>query len=94
MVNELHSICYYYEKDNNSDICEMKYYDVKKVQVLLTEKGVSNKTTIQINNLFDRRNNNGISHSGTDDIMFTGVNKDEYLKYKKSVKKCINKLLD
>ncbi len=94
LVNELHSICYYYEKEKNDDISEMKYYDSKNVQDLLTEEGVSNKTTIQINNLFDRRNNNGISHSGTDDIMFTGVNKDEYLKYKNNVKKCINKLLN
>lgn len=93
LVNEFQSICYYFEKENNNDICDIKYYDSKKVKELLNEENVSNITTIQINNLFDRRNNNGISHSGTDDIMFTGVNKDEYLKYKTSVKKCINKLL-
>ncbi len=94
LVNELQSICYYYEKDKSSDTGLMKYYKVQDVKNLLNEKGISNTTMIHINNLFDRRNNNGISHSGTDDIMFTGVNKDEYFKYKDNVKKCIKKLLD
>lgn len=93
LVNEIHSICYYYENEVSENICQIKNYDANDVCNLLKDEGISNTITIQIENLFDRRNNNGISHSGTDEAMFSGVSKNEYNEYKGYVEKCIEQLL-
>ena len=93
LVNELHAICFYYEKEKNCEAVDIKKYDANDVKSLLEEEGVANRVVIQIKNLFDRRNNNGISHSGTDDIMFSGVLRKEYFKFKGFVKASLNNLL-
>ena len=86
LVNEFQSICY------NLDNLGLKNYNAKSVEDFLRKKGMANSSCIDIRNMFARRNNNLISHSGDNEAYGTPVDLKEYKKYKKAVEKCLGKL--
>ncbi len=77
LVNEIQSICFYL--DNTSK--PFKDYKKEDIQVFLGDK-VSMVSIIYIAKLFNRRNNNKASHSGTNNFLSQGVTKQEYFNYK------------
>jgi len=66
---------------------DIKTYKEPEVDAFLTSKGLDNPTKTKISNLFNRRNNNPVSHSGSDSRVAWAVEKTEYLDYKKHVAK-------
>jgi len=91
LLNELQLICFLLEKPNN---VEIKKYDSNKVISFLTRKGVDSLLSNDISNLFDRRNNNPISHPGNDIRFAKLVDKNEYDNYKTKVNNTIGILLN
>jgi len=69
---------------------DIKKYDANKVEVFLRTRGVPNNIRTKINNLFDRRNNNPISHPGSDVRVAWSVSEEEYCKYKTTVNQAIS----
>lgn len=86
LVNEFQSICFLL------DIPEMKHYTAKLVEEFLKKQNVDHPISIQIRNMFDRRNNNLVSHSGDEKIQGTAVTKEEYTIYKTAVSNCLQHL--
>ncbi|WP_415837322.1 hypothetical protein, partial [Pontibacter korlensis] len=87
LLNEIHLICSLLEcKD-------IKGYDVSDVRSFLTAEGVENNEVIKIATLFDRRNNNPISHSGNNIRVASSITKDEYFVFKNSVDNVLGFLL-
>jgi len=86
LVNEIHTICYVLTGKKNG----LKNFNVNHVIDFLRSKQVPHKVTIKIKNMFDRRNNNLVSHSVDSDNTVSGVSRDEYYDYKKCVKECLN----
>lgn len=68
---------------------DIKTYKEPDVVTFLTSKGLDNFTKTKISNLFNRRNNNPVSHPGSDSRVAWAVEKTEYLDYKSSVAKTI-----
>lgn len=68
---------------------DIKTYKEPDVKVYLTTKGLDNTTRTNISNLFDRRNNNPVSHPGSDSRVAWAVEKTEYLDYKAYVAKTL-----
>ncbi|HHV27608.1 MAG TPA: hypothetical protein GXX63_10490 [Tissierellia bacterium] len=89
LVNEFHSICFYLDDYENKD--HNKYTAADVDNFLNNKVTFDSKNSIQ--NLFKRRNNNDVSHPGTDELLSQGVTKEEYKKYKKVVGKCLNEIL-
>lgn len=89
LLNEIHAVCLVEDKS----ITNHKEYDVKDVKLFLSSKGVSNDTIISIRNLFDRRNNNQISHPGFENILTWSVDEEEYRKYRSHVADCMKSIL-
>lgn len=83
LLNEIQLICCTLESEN------INKYEAPKLVRFLNEKNVNNSIITQISNLFDRRNNNQISHPGSDSRVAWAVNEDEYNNYKHSVAKAI-----
>lgn len=83
----------------------LKYYNEKKARngnKNLTSKDVldwmseldcSNEDTIVIKNLFDRRNNNGISHASLGDSVYEEIYETEYRLFLKSAEKLFHQAL-
>ncbi|MBL3656762.1 AbiA family abortive infection protein, partial [Fulvivirga sediminis] len=94
LLNEIHFVCYVSEGEKG----EIKNYNAGNVEQYLKSIYLDNNTVIQIRNLFDRRNNNPISHAGSDSRIAWGVSKQEYYVYKGYVSKVLdwicNKKLD
>ena len=67
--------------------------DVNRVFQYLLSMNIPYDTRIKILNLFDRRNNNGVSHPGSDDGIAWEVSKEEYFEYHKHVGLCLDNLL-
>lgn len=87
LLNEIHLICSLLEcKD-------IKGYEGSDVRTFLTSEGVENSEVIKIATLFDRRNNNPISHSGNNMRIASSITKDEYFGYKSSVDNVLGFLL-
>lgn len=59
----------------------------------LINKGFGTLDSIKIENVFNRRNNNIISHPGSDDVISWMVTEYEYLQYKKHVFEMVSKIL-
>ncbi|PRY08963.1 AbiA family abortive infection protein [Pontibacter ummariensis] len=87
LLNEIHLICSLLEcKD-------IKGYEVSDVRAFLTAEGVENSQVIKIATLFDRRNNNPISHSGSNIRIASSITKEEYFGFKNSVDNVLGYLL-
>jgi AbiA family abortive infection protein len=67
----------------------IKTYKEPDVEALLTSKGLDNPTKTKISNLFNRRNNNPVSHPGSDSRVAWADDKTEYIEYKCYVAKTI-----
>lgn len=76
LVNEVKSII----NEKYSKDIEEKNYKVNNVKEDLSKEGYDVQTIIDICNMFDRRNNNAISHSNG-----RIIDEEEYFKYKNSV---------
>jgi AbiA family abortive infection protein len=83
LLNEVHLACCILE---GKDIKTYKEHDVNR---FLSLKGCDNSTTAKISNLFDRRNNNPVSHPGSDSRVAWAVEKTEYNNYKTYVAKTL-----
>lgn len=87
LLNELHFICCFIEKE---DIIK---YKSTSVDNFLHNRHIENADRIKVRNLFDRRNNNTVSHPGDDDRIAWGVGENEYFMYKKTVASVLSKIL-
>jgi AbiA family abortive infection protein len=88
LLNEIQLLCCTLESK------DIKTYKEPDVDAFLTNKGVDNSTKTKISNLFNRRNNNPVSHPGSDSRVAWSVEEDEYTEYKKYVAKAIEKLFE
>ena len=68
---------------------DIKTYKEPDVETYLTAKGLDNSTKTKISNLFNRRNNNPVSHPGSDSRVAWAVEKTEYTDYKTYVAKTL-----
>lgn len=83
LLNEIQLACCILEKK------DIKTYDLNHVCEFLRKKGLNNLTKTKISNLFDRRNNNPVSHPGSDSRVAWAVEKTEYIDYKRYVAKTL-----
>jgi AbiA family abortive infection protein len=83
LVNEFQSICF------SLDTRKIKNYTANKVEEFLKAKRVNHSICIKIRNMFDRRNNNLVSHSGDENVQGSAVTKEEYESYKSAVSNCL-----
>jgi AbiA family abortive infection protein len=81
LLNEIQLACYIMEGK------DIKTYSEPNVEAFLTLKGLDNPTKTKISNLFNRRNNNPVSHPGSDSRVAWAVDKTEYNDYKTFVAK-------
>lgn len=88
LLNEIHAVCKKKEHKVDRD-----KYDVNQVIKFLHLNNVPHEICIKVRNLFDRRNSNSISHSGSDDSIAWEVTREEYWDYHKNVGKCLDFLL-
>jgi len=86
LLNEIHAICYWLDKRE----LEEKKYDATRVVEFLVGESVSNETRMKIQNLFDRRNKNPVSHA---DPIAWPVTGNEYLDYRAHVGECLKHIL-
>ena len=84
MANEFKTICYLMCRSENMTIRKEKDFEVTDIKNYFVSKKIDNSLIIQVTNLFDRRNNNGVSHSNGKEVLET-----EYFEYKNIVCKCI-----
>lgn len=87
LLNEVHGICRDQDEPNSKD------YDVNKTVKYCEKKGVPVETCMSIRNLFDLRNNNGISHPGNQQQVLVAVSKTKYYQYKDQVGKGLDYIL-
>ncbi|WP_228036805.1 hypothetical protein [Cuspidothrix issatschenkoi] len=87
LVNEIQAVCVKLEQKDK------KEYDVNKLVEFINSKHIPHETCITTRNLFDRRNNNSVSHPGSDNSIAWEVTEEEYLNYYEHVGKCLNFLL-
>ena len=73
---------------------DIKTYNANSVDKYLTSKGLNNSTKTKISNLFNRRNNNPVSHPGSDSRVAWAVEKNEYYNYKIFVAKAIERIIN
>ncbi|MFJ7993295.1 AbiA family abortive infection protein [Peribacillus frigoritolerans] len=86
LVNEFQSICYLL------DARGIKNYKAMSVEEFLKIQSIDHFNCIKIRNMFDRRNNNLVSHSGDEKIQGKAVTKEEYTIYKAAVSSCLKHL--
>lgn len=87
LVNEFLEICKLYDKNSSND------YNAENVRDYLKRLNVDNKSIIFIDKMFDRRNTNSVSHSGSKEIIGTDIELEEYYNFKKAVARCLKKIL-
>ncbi len=90
LLNEIHAICWKIETNEEKSISE---YNQKKVNDFLISRNVPSDICTDIRNLFDRRNNNGVSHPRFEPGSAWNVTKVEYEKYHEAVKKALAYIL-
>lgn len=88
MLNEFQQICLELDQGANS-----KKYNSQNVTLFLSKMKISLSDIIQIENLFNRRNNNIISHPGLSGISPWEVTETEYNTYKTSVNTILGRLV-
>ncbi|MDQ0228594.1 AbiA family abortive infection protein [Metabacillus niabensis] len=86
LVNEFQSICY---SLNEKDI---RNFNANSVEDFLKSASIEHSICIKIRNMFDRRNNNLVSHSGDENVQGTAVTRAEYTIYKEAVSMCLTRL--
>jgi hypothetical protein len=92
LVNEIHAICF--ESDINRKEKKIKNYNSKNIISFLRSKpNLTNDIILRVQNLFDRRNSNLISHSVLKSSLVAVVDKDEYYYFKEAVEECLYYLL-
>ena len=89
LLNELHGICYQIDSNGNKS----KDYDANQVVQFLQAQGISHQVCIGIRKLFDRRNTNQVSHSGSKNFLAWSVSQSEYLQYHEIVSECLGVLI-
>ena len=89
LVNEFQSIIF--TLDNTSKA--KKEYTANDIRKFLNNEDISRNDIIIIINMFDRRNNNLISHSGTEKDIYKYLTKEEYYIFKNTIKRILNELL-
>jgi len=92
LLNEIHAICYllHQPKDKGGKKIQEKDYKATYVLKFLNEKNIPHEISINIRNLFDRRNKNPVSHA---DSISWPVSSEEYRDYHKHVGMCLDYLL-
>jgi hypothetical protein len=88
LVNELQSICYLLDINTKQG----SSYNAQSVADFIKLHINDHLLLIKIRNMFDRRNNNLISHSGDKEIQGTAVSEAEYFEYNYAVKLCLLQL--
>ncbi len=87
LLNEIHAICMLLEQN------QKKKYEADDAVKYLSSKCVPHEICLDIRNLFDRRNRNTVSHPGSVQNIAWGVPKNEYIKYRNAVGKCLKIIL-
>jgi len=87
LLNEIQLACCILESK------DIKTYRESEVTTYLTLKGLDNSTKTKISNLFNRRNNNPVSHPGSDSRVAWAVEKTEYHEYKTFVAKTLETII-
>jgi hypothetical protein len=91
LVNEFQRICWYI--DNNRPK-KYKNYTSKKLIGFMDRQRIPNSLRRNIDNMFNRRHANSISHSGDEAAPVWGVEESEYFdNYRTTVGECLNRLL-
>lgn len=90
LLNEIHAICHLLDQGNSSPI---KDYDANKVHSYLLKRSVSHDICNAITRLFDRRNINQVSHSGSNVHSAWAVTQQEYIEYRDYVGQCLGMIL-
>lgn len=88
LVNEFQSICFSIDKEKNKD-----KYNASKVIEFLKGRNVNYKLCLKIGSMFDRRNNNLVSHSGDKVVTGFAVSKKEYNEFKEAIENCLKTLV-
>ncbi|MCR1847889.1 AbiA family abortive infection protein [Paeniclostridium sordellii] len=88
LVNEFQSICCGIDKSEDK-----ANYNATKVLKFLKEKKVNYQLCLKIGSMFDRRNNNLVSHSGDKVVTGFAVEKKEYIEFKEAVESCLKLLI-
>ncbi|MUK89282.1 AbiA family abortive infection protein [Ornithinibacillus sp. L9] len=86
LVNEFQSICY------SLDTIKSQNYNANSIEVFLKKQSIEHFICIKLRNMFDRRNNNLVSHSGDENVQGSAVTKREYDYYKSAVSLCLKQL--
>jgi AbiA family abortive infection protein len=89
LLNEFHGVCL----EIDPAVTSHKEYDVNDIKAFLASKNVPNEICIDIRNMFDRRNNNQVSHPGFQNIVTWSVNESEYQEYRLCVSLCLKEIL-
>lgn len=87
LVNEIHVICITLDNKNKN-----KDYKAEDCLKYLLSNNVPHEICIGIRNLFDQRNRNKISHPGSKEYVVSGISREIYLKYRKNVADCLDRL--
>ena len=88
LVNEFQSICFSIHEAKNKE-----NYNASKVIEFLKERRINYELCLKIGNMFDRRNNNLVSHSGDKVVTGFAVGKKEYMEFKSAVTSCLQLLV-
>jgi AbiA family abortive infection protein len=86
LVNEFQSICY------SLDSKAGRNYNANLIEVFLKNRHIEHSICLKLRNMFDRRNNNLVSHSGDERIQGSAVTRSEYENYKNAVSLCLKQL--
>lgn len=87
LLNEIHAICWFIDQPTKAE------YRATDAVKYLTAQRVSHQVCIQINNLFDRRNHNVVSHPRSNQVIAWCVSKDEYFNYRNAVSMCLETII-
>lgn len=89
LLNEIHVICFEIKKNRDARTGLIKNFNANDVIKFLDEENIPTEIRMEIDNLFNRRNNNQISHPVIEGNWIGGVTKEEYMHYKKCVGECL-----
>lgn len=89
LVNEFQSIIF--EIDDNPQK-NKKEYKLTSIRNYFNKKNIDRTKVLKIIGMFDRRNNNLISHSGTEKDIYKNLTCEEYKEYKETVKRIFKTL--
>lgn len=99
LTNELQTICWLEDLDkktreeNGYKRKELREFRAPQVEAFLKSQRIPHEIVISIRNMFERRNNNNVSHSGASEVVAQTVTEAEYLEYRSAVGKCLEHLL-